>query len=161
MSLSILAPLPDWRQKAEQLQRDLYERNRQLEEAEAALRAERQRTAIIEQGVSELRTVLAPVYQGLRHIFGEIDAMGVGSVASASTGTDPRKAAVWEDWKTRLGGFAAKAIDALLLHGELSTDQMMIHLRTSRRQTVHDTVHKMNKAGIIIKRDGRVSLKEL
>ena len=32
---------------------------------------------------------------------------------------DPRKAAVWEDWKRKMPGIPARFIDALMLHGEL------------------------------------------
>lgn len=168
----VLNVVPSPHQQLESLQRELFARNRQLNEAEtriadleAELVRERAKAKQVERGAQRLRDVLSPLHDAIGMVFGEIEAMGIESPtqapATASGGVDPRKAAVWEDWKSRLGGFAAKAIDALLLHGELSTDQMMIHLRTSRRQTVHDTVSKMNKAGIIAKRDGKVSLKAL
>ena len=166
MSLSILAPLPDWRQKAESLQRDLYERNRQLEESEAALRAERQKNAVIERGVAELRTVLTPLYQGLQHIFGEIDATGVdeshGSSAS-SPASSSRTSAAWESWKQKLGAnsAAAKIIDILMVHGELTHTQLRIHIGTSRMQTVYDAVSKLNKAALLNKNGDKFSLKEL
>lgn len=131
----------------------------QLREAREELAQERAKGGQVERGALALRTVLTPLYGALQHIFGETDAMGL-SGPPADTHS-PQKSAVWEDWKSRLGGMAAKAIDALLLHRELNTDQLMIHLRTSRRQTAHDTVFKLNQAGIINKRDGKISLKEL
>ena len=166
----VINSVPSQQQQLESLQRELMNRNRQLNEAEshiadleAELLRERAKGKQVERGAQRLREVLSPLHEAIGMVFGEIDAMGIEAPAqtSAPGGVDTRKAAVWEDWKSRLGGFAAKAIDALLLHGELSTDQMMIHLRTSRRQTVHDTVSKLNKAGIIAKRDGKVSLKAL
>lgn len=158
MSLT-LAGIPNPQQQIESLQRELYARNRQLAEAEEALRQEKIKNASIERGVQRLREVLGPLFDGLKLIHGEMDAMGIES--AVSTSANPRKSAVWEDWKARLPGFPAMAIDALLLHGALNVDQLMIHLKTSRRQTAYETVHKLNKAGIINKRDGRISLKEL
>ena len=73
-----------------------------------------------------------------------------------------RSSAVWEDWKKKLGATAAsKIIDILLLHGQLDQTQIRIHLGTSRMQTVYDAVSKLNKAGIINKNGGKISLKEL
>lgn len=160
MSLSILAPLPDWRQKAESLQRDLYERNRQLEEAEQALRSERQKTAAVERGVAELRTVLTPLYQALAHIFGE---MGVAEGAASSTAPTARVSVAWESWKQKLGpnSAAAKIIDILMIHGELTHTQLRIHIGTSRMQTVYDAVSKLNKAALLNKNGDKFSLKEL
>ncbi len=144
--------------RIESLQRELYRRNQQLNEAEENLRQERQKTASIERGVQELRKVLSPLYQALQHVFGEIDTMGVGSAPAA--GVDPRKSAVWEDWKQKLGGKAADAIDALHLHGEMTHTQLRIHMKCGQ-QTVYDTVHRLNKAGIINKNGGKISLKQL
>lgn len=158
MSLSVLGPLPDWRQKAESLQRELFERNRQLADAEDALRLERGKNATIERGVSELRTVLSPLYQGLAHIFGEIDAMGVGE--SSAPSATPQKSAVWESWKQKLGPMPSKAIDALLMHGGLTQTQLRIHVGCAAG-SMSDLVYRLNKAGIINKNGGKISLKEL
>ena len=163
-SLSILAPLPDWRQKAEALQRELYERNRQINEAEEALRQERQKTAAVERGVTELRTVLNPLYQALQHIYGEIGAMGVNeSAATGPVAPTGRVMAAWESWKQKLGAnsAAAKIIDILMLHGELTHTQLRIHIGTSRMQTVYDAVSKLNKAALLNKNGDKFSLKEL
>jgi hypothetical protein len=165
MSLSILSPLPDWRQKAEALQRELYERNRQFSEVEEALRQERQKTASVERGVDELRTVLNPLYQALQHIYGEIGAMGVNGAAStvASSAPNGRASAAWESWKQKLGAnsAAAKIIDILMIHGELTHTQLRIHIGTSRMQTVYDAVSKLNKAALLNKNGDKFSLKEL
>jgi hypothetical protein len=146
------------------LRRQLASANQQLSEAEgrnaeleADLARERAKRVAVERGVQELRSVLTPLYQALGHVFGEMEVMGVEG--SASPNNDP-KAAVWESWKQKLGGKAAEAIDALRLHGEMTHTQLKIHIRCGQ-QTVYDTVHRLNKAGIINKNGGRVSLKAL
>jgi predicted HAD superfamily Cof-like phosphohydrolase len=154
----ILAPKTDPAQsEIESLKRDLYARNRENADLHEALRQEQKKSAAIERGVANLRGILAPLHDGLKMIFGEIDAMGVGPAVS---NMDPRKAAVWEDWKKKLGGKAADAIDALHIHGEMTHTQLKIHMKCGQ-QTVYDTVHRLNKAGIINKNGGKVSLKEL
>ena len=159
MSLSILSPLPDWRQKAEALQRDLYERNRQLNEAEESLRQERLKTAAVERGVTELRTVLTPLYQALQHIFGEIGTMGVNEVTITNDG-DPRKKAIWDSWKAKLPSGESKAIDALLLHGTMTTGQLRIHVGCATR-TAQNIVTALKSKGLINKNGPQISLKEL
>ena len=113
----------------------------------------------MERGVAELRSVLAPLYQGLAHIFGEIEKMGVDGVSSAS-GMDPRKAAVWEDWKRKMPGIPARFIDALMLHGELTQTQLRLHAKCAQG-SVAGVVSQLWKAGLINKNGGRISLKEL
>lgn len=160
MSNLALSVLPNrHQQQIDSLQHELYERNRQLVEVEEALRQEKLKNAAVERGVSQLREILSPMFSGLKMVFGEIDSMGVGS-SPFSGGIDPRKAAVWEDWKRKLGGKAADAIDALHIHGEMTHTQLKIHMKCGQ-QTVYDTVHRLNKAGIINKNGGKVSLKQL
>src|SRR5580704_4819270 len=65
-------------QEIEGLKRELYTRNRQLNEAEEELRKERQKTAAMEKGVATLRVQLRPLHQALLMVFGEIDSMDVG-----------------------------------------------------------------------------------
>ena len=160
MSLSILSPLADWRQKAESLQRDLYQRNQQLTEAEEALRQERVRSAGLERGVAELRTVLTPLYQGLAHIFGEIGVMDTGNSSGSPVDADPRKKAIWDSWKAKLPSGESKAIDALLLHGTMTTGQLRIHVGCATR-TAQNIVTALKSKGLINKNGAQVSLKEL
>lgn len=86
-------------------------------------------------------------------------AIGKMSQAVAPAG-DNRKAAVWESWKQKLGGKQAEFIEALLTHGEMSAIQLKIATR-SGQQTVYDTIHKLNKLGLINKNGGKFSLKEV
>jgi len=157
-SLSLIAST-DPRQQIEALQRELYQRNRQLAEVEEALRQERGKNAMIEAGVAQLRTALSPLYQGLCRVFGEIDAMGV-EISGVDSGMDPRKAAVWEDWKHKMPGIPARFIEALMLHGELTQTQLRLHAKCAQG-SVAGVVSQLWKAGLINKNGGRISLKEL
>ena len=159
MSLS-LAKLPDPFETIEQLRRENAELQRQLAESESAVQAERQQRLGLEKGAVELRSVLAPLYRALRHIHGELDAMGVGEGVNGSAAPGAAKSPVWEQWKQKLGrdGMAAKAIDILLLHGELNRTQLRIQLACATR-TVADVVYKLNQAGLINKNGNKIALK--
>lgn len=168
MSL-VLNAIPDHQSQIRSLQQELYQRNRQLNEAtdrirdlEAELRQTRLESDTQRFAIKSLRETLAPLYKALGAIFGEIDALGtVESSAAAETSVPRRSSPVWDSWKNRLGGASAKIIDILMLHGELTQEQIRIHVGTNRKQTIYDAISKLNKAGIINKRDGRISLKEL
>lgn len=154
MSLT-LTTVPNPQQQIESLQRELYQRNRQLADAEEALRQERQKSAQIARGVQELRQALHPLYSSLQHVFGEIDAMGPSDHAPSAK-SNP----AWEQWKQRLGGATARAIDALMVHGEMNQTQLRIILGCATR-TVTNVVAALNQAKLIDKRDGKIRLKEL
>lgn len=158
-SLSLMTA-PDPRQQIESLHRDLYASNRQLAETEETLRQERLKLAALERGVGELRIVLTPLYQGLCHIFGEIAATGIGEQSVHASSTAPKNAAAWEQWKQRLGGATARAIDALMVHGEMNQTQLRIILGCATR-TVTNVVAALNQAKLIDKREGKIRLKEL
>ena len=70
---------PSFQSQIESLQRELFNRNRQLAEAEESLRQERNRANAMEQGVAALRVQLRPLHQALLMVFGEIDSMDVES----------------------------------------------------------------------------------
>src|ERR1700733_2294560 len=146
MGLSLLNALPDREAQFRSLQQELLNRNRQLNEAEEALRQEKQKNATIEAGVQQLRTVLSPLFQALQLVFGEIDAMGVGG----STAVEPQKKAIWEDWKNKLDPQCAKAIDALLIHGEMNQTQLRLHVKCAKG-SVAGIVFRLNRAGLINK----------
>ena len=130
----------------------------QLKESQEECTGCRQEARAAVRGVQELRKVLSPLYQGLQHVFGEIEAMGVED-NSTPTGK-PKVSAAWESWKQKLGGNLAKAIDALLLHGELTQTQLRLHVGCAAG-SISDLVYKLNRAGIINKNGGKISLKEL
>lgn len=131
----------------------------QLRESETARLTEQGRANAIEAGVRELRSVLNPLHQALRHVFGEMDAMGVAEGTSPTASTS-RNSAAWEQWKQRLGGATARAIDALMVHGEMNQTQLRIILGCATR-TVTNVVAALNQAKLIDKNGGKISLKEL
>jgi hypothetical protein len=165
--MSILSPLPDPSVKLRELTEENARLADRVDELETELRKERRKNEGIEKGVAELRKTLTPLYQGLQMMFGHMEAMGVSGsnqATASAPGTDPRKAAVWEDWVGKLGGresFAGKMIIALLQHGALTSKQIAIHIGTKRMQTVYETTLKVNKAGILDKNGDKFSLKEL
>jgi chromosome segregation ATPase len=151
----VLSGIPSSQSQVESLQRELFNRNRQLAEAEESLRQERNRANSMEQGVAALRVQLRPLHQALLMVFGEIDSMDVESAAPQT-----KNSAAWEQWKTRLGGATARAIDALMVHGEMNQTQLRIILGCATR-TVTNVVAALNQAKLIDKRDGKIRLKEL
>jgi hypothetical protein len=163
----VLSGIPDPQAQVRSLQQELYNRNRQISDAEtriadleAELVRERAKSRQVERGAQQLRSVLSPLYQALGAVFGEMDAAGMDDSSPVPTpGKSPSP--VWESWKSRLGGASSRIIDILLMHGELNQEQIRIHIGTNRKQTIYDAIAKLNKAGIINKRDGKVSLKEL
>ena len=135
-----------------------------------ALRVEvtrlRQRVNQIDGPAAQLRQNLMPLYQALQAIMGDIEVIDPQTFESSSQGTPadrpaPERSAIWESWKQRLSGAPAKIIDALLLHREVTVEQLVVLTQISRKQTIYDAIHRMNKAGIIDKNDGKFSLKKL
>lgn len=141
-------------------------RRLQRELSDATVEADRAREDA-NRALSMLRKQLGPLYRALQAVFGELDAAGVTESAQLSpaaapspAGTDPRVAAVWENWKQRLGPQCAKAIDVLLLHTEMDTTRLAIAMGTNRRN-IPNIVYKLNQAGLINKNNGKFSLKSL
>jgi uncharacterized protein YlxW (UPF0749 family) len=139
---------------------ELREENRtlrsQLRVAEAAA-AKARSEAEAAQSLAALRKQLNPLYRALQGVFGELDAIGVDDAAPQS---NSRTAAVWEAWKSKIGGQPAQLIDAFLLHGEMTSGQIAIAIGISPKN-VAQVVHKLNKAGLIQKNGGKFSLKQL
>jgi len=129
-----------------------------VRELQEELQAEKGKNIGIDSGVKHLREALRPVYNGLRQIFGEMDAMGVGDEPERVSSS--KKSAVWESWKNKLGGKTGSAIDILLIHGEMSAQQLRIHLKCGN-EYVYKVITNLSNANIINRRDGKISLKEL
>jgi hypothetical protein len=111
-----------------------------------------------------LRKQLSPLYRALQAVFGELDAAGVEDQATTSADRaagDPRKRAIWDSWKARLGPTCAKVIEALLLQPEMTNRQIAVAIGTGRIQTVYDAIVKMNKVSLLTKSGDRYSLKSL
>jgi hypothetical protein len=135
---------------------DLRERIRGLEDQ---LSRQVESNQVLAEGVAELREFLAPLYRGLRKFYGETDGIAVSGNATASPYTAAQLAA-WENWKQKLGGLPAKAIEAFLLHGALTQTQLRVIIGCATG-SVPNVVMVLNKAGLINKNGGKISLKEL
>lgn len=136
----------------------------QIRELTEELSKESGKNAHTDQGLRELRTVLQPLYNALKRVFGEMDGMGVSgsSVAEVNLaeGVSPRVKAAWDNWKTRLSPMAGRFIDALMIHGAMTNTQLRIAVGC-RATSVTNSIYELNKAGLINKSGGKVSLKEL
>ena len=126
----------------------------QLRQAREELAAERAKDSGIEEGATQLRQALQPLKDGLDRIF------GILPVSALTTTPTSKVSAVWEDWKRKLPSGEGKAIDALLLHGKLKTDQLRIHIGCASR-TAQNIVVALKSKGLIVKDGAYVSLKEL
>jgi|ERR1700677_306796 len=160
MNLS-LAALPNPMEELARLRTENSDLRHRLQVAnDKAMEAEQEAKNAV-RGVQELRTILSPLYQGLRRVFGEIEQISInGDGVSSHAGMDPRKAAVWEDWKRKMPGIPARFIDALMIHGELTQTQLRIHAKCAVG-SVAGVVSQLYKGGLINKNGGRISLKEL
>lgn len=126
-------------------------------ELEDELKAERNKGAQVSMGAQMLRDSLSPLYKGLKAIFGELEGMDLGT---APVETNSRVSAIWSDWKQKFPGHPAKAIDALLLHGSMTQGQLRIAVGCATG-TISNVVSTLNRAGLINKSGGKISLKEL
>lgn len=100
-----------------------------------------------------------PLYRGLQEVFGELDVSGI---TDTEPGHSSANHAVWDQWKVKLGAnsLLAKAIDSLLLHKELNRTQLRIQLGCATG-SVTNVIVALNKAGLINKNGGKISLKQL
>ena len=147
----------------------LLNENKRLSDAlqNAIDRGNEQRNELhdLKESMRHLHKLLLPYYRVLQGIFGELDRVALETdfsqgAAQGSPQSDAKRRA-WDSWKHKLGGKAAEFIEALLTHGELSNTQLGIVTGTTRKQTIYDTVHKLNKAGLLNKNGDKYSLKQL
>ena len=124
----------------------------QLRQAREELATERTKGSGVEEGVAQLRQALAPLKEGLDRIFGILPEVHHSPASKTS--------AVWEDWKRKLPSGEGRAIDALLLHGKLKTDQIRIHVGCATR-TATNIVSSLKSKGLVVKDGSYYSLKEL
>jgi len=130
---------------------------REVESLRQALSDNMSQDADFHRGLNQVCDTMRPLFEGLCRIFSEIDR-----IPGARPGSSPRvkSSEVWESWKGKLSGTAAKSIDALLLHGEMTAEQLRIHLGCATR-TCYNIIGELNRAKLINKNGGRISLKEL
>lgn len=141
----------------ESLRTENRQLRRQLSDAE--VRAERAGEDA-DRALSALRRQLNPLYRALQAVYGELDAAGVTDMPAADTqssrGVDPR----WALWKSKMPGRPSELIDLLLLHGEMSRNQLMAAMRAGK-DVVRVTTSRLNVAGLLVKNGGKFSLKSL
>lgn len=132
----------------------------EIRRLENCLRIEQSRNSQLGVGVQELRTILNPLYLALQAVFGELDPLTTSSSVSSSGMLSPQAKAAWDNWKSKLGGLPSRFIDALMLHGPMTQTQLRIAVGCAAR-SVTNVVYTLNKAGLINKSGGKISLKEL
>lgn len=141
---------------------EVREENRELRAQLSAARREAEsakRDAA--HALGGLRKVLSPLYRALQQVFGELDAAGVEDGESTPPPqVSNREAAIWSSWKAKFRGQAAQLIDVLLLHGELTQQQIAIHLGIHRKN-VPQLIFKLNKNSLIQRNGDRYSLKKV
>lgn len=152
--------LPPPRDRIAELTRENESLKTQIGELKITLQREQDRSDGEVAAANRLRTALTPLYNALQQVFGDLDSIGAEAAIPAEPSYKPRASAAWESWKDKLGGQAAKAIDVLLLHGALTQTQLRIHIGCAKG-SVPGIVYQLNRAGIINKNGGKISLKEL
>lgn len=106
---------------------------------------------------SNLRKQLSPLYNALRQVFGELDA--ISPADNGAPGVPPQSNAKWESWKQRMPGRPAEFIDLLLIHGTMTIRQFMAAAKCGE-QSAYKVTSKLGQAGLIVNNGGRFSLKQ-
>lgn len=139
----------------------LEEENRDLKEqvnlARHEMESQRSESG---RAVAELRKILLPLHQGLKLIFGEMDAIAPDQGRYSEAPANDKKTAIWESWKQKLGGPSALLIQSLLDHGQMNAAQLRVAMKC-HVNTVYETTAKMKRLGLISNVAGKFSLREL
>lgn len=130
------------------------ELRREIERLVTELREERARNAGLEDGVRDLRRILNPLYDALRLIYGEMDAMRVTS--ASSPGADK-----WTAIKLRLAPRLQAAIDVFLAQGGLTNSQLAVALKMNRTNCSNNVSGALLRQGLLVKNGNTLSLKQL
>lgn len=149
--------LHEWRKEKQRLEEEVRGLRHDLDEAEV-------KNAALERSLRNLRRQLSPLHNALRAVFGEIE-LGIADREEATTSTpsqsgsslssnDPR----WESYKQTFPGTAARIIDALLAHREMSISQLAALLK-AHYNTVNSALLVLSKAGAVSKENGKYRLK--
>lgn len=129
------------------------ELRREIERLVQELREERGRNAAIQNGIRDLRRVLSPLYDSLRLIYEETDAMRVGS--STPEGLK------WDAIKLRLAPRLQAAIDVFLAQGGLTNSQLAVALKMNRTNCSNNVSGALLRQGLLVKNGNTLSLKQL
>lgn len=137
------------RQRVEELEGE-------LENSRDALEREKKKSIVAIRAMGTLRGILQPLYNGLKAIYGELDAAGAQGMQPSDSQADGK----WEIWKRKLPGKTAEIIQALLDHGEMTVKQMMAATHTGQN-TVYGITAKLGELKLLNKNGGKFSLREL
>jgi hypothetical protein len=122
----------------------------------AALAETRARLNGISRGQAKLKQQLSPLFEALKMVFGELQDVEATATISAGAASLVK----WQSWKEKLPGRPAEFIDLLLLHNEMTGAQLQAAARCGK-DTVYQTIAKLNKAQLLVKNGGKFSLKAL
>lgn len=140
----------------ESLERDLATERENIQK-------ERQKSMNIKRALANLKEKLNPMHNAINLIYSDLDAAGieVDESNTAAAGTAPSThvgSAKWESCKQRMPGHPAELIDLLLIHKEM-TVQQMAGLGHMGKQSVYRAIAKLTGAQLLNKAGGRFSLK--
>jgi hypothetical protein len=133
---------------------DLRKENARLGDQVLSLRREvedlRRDKERLLRSIENLRSILSPLFRGLRALFGEIEiAAGEetappanGSVSAAPKTVEPR----WQHFKNSFPGVPAAIIDALLIHEQMPMSHLA-KLIGKHYDTVKTAAKKLREAG--------------
>lgn len=138
---------------------------RKIERLQAALDDAEERAtngAQAVRAVAAMKLTLTPLYNALRVLFGEIDAVNVDVPHNAMPGSAAAIPAVWQSWldKFGTGTLQYRFVSTLLKHPTLTATQLRVHMQCSN-QSVYDTAAKLNKLGLSSNNSGKYSLREI
>jgi hypothetical protein len=145
---------------------DLRKENARLGAQVLALRREiedlRRDKERLLRSIENLRSILSPLFRGLRALFGEIEIAAGEESAPLPNGltsptpgtTDPR----WQHFKTSFPGVPAAIIDALLIHEQMPMSHLA-KLIGKHYDTVKAAAKKLREAGAATLDGGVLRLK--
>ena len=169
MSTKLLENSPLSSEEAEDLRRQLAQKERLIASLEDDLRAsqqetkdERDKSATAKRALANVRQTLQPLFTSLRVLFGELDAAGIetpGNGTPAAAGPTA-SGGIWVAQKRRFPGRPADIIDALLERPGMTTQALATTIRAAVR-TITRNIFVLNKAGLVQKNGSQFFLKEL
>lgn len=153
------ALLPDSQhEEVERLRREIRGLEMELREAKDEAATAKQSATDAVQAIRALRDALHPVHKALKMVFGEISRVDAGEAPTQSNGV---KSDAWEKWKRKVPGKPAEFIDALLEHGPMTVQQLVVATQTPRKQTIYDGMFKLSKMNLVEKQGDKYALRQL
>lgn len=132
------------------LRREIERLVNELRRTEGELKQAQNEALAARQATGNLRRLLAPLW-------GEVQALGDDSPITTNLQGNSK----WEAIKARNAGKAAEAIDVLLIHGSMNTNQLSAALKMGYESCRVNVVDKLRRQGLLVKNGRDLSLKEL